>query len=228
MSRIGVHQCVIPIRPTSPGERVNISSPWLVLVLAVSGPHVSGETGSLLAKCRNSFVDTSNLLCAGVFDPAWIATNGYAVASQHIADSGDRCLHRPPPSLSFVDTLPTDGPPIDRCGSFAPPAPGHTPGDGSVATPAIDATDGPPIDRCGSFAPPAPGHTPGDGSVATSAIDATDGPPTSESAICSYGPCMWQATDSDVTVSVVERGGFEPPGIPQLVGPPRWCRRSEN
>ncbi len=29
---------------------------------------------------------------------------------------------------------------------------------------------------------------------------------------------MWQATDSDVTVSVVERGGFEPPGCPQNAG----------
>lgn len=32
------------------------------------------------------------------------------------------------------------------------------------------------------------------------------------------GPCMWQATDSDVTVSVVERGGVEPPGCPQKMG----------
>ena len=40
------------------------------------------------------------------------------------------------------------------------------------------------------------------------------------------GPCMWRAADSDVTVSVVGRGGFEPPGNPQLVGSPRWCRRS--
>jgi hypothetical protein len=51
------------------------------------------------SQCADSLVDASDVLCVGVFYPARAAPLGDAVASQHIADSGDRCLHRPPPFL---------------------------------------------------------------------------------------------------------------------------------
>lgn len=162
-SRIKQHQCVFRIRPASPGENVNMSFPSLSCPggrfpragFQHETPMSPQETRSLLAKCCHRFVDTSNLLCVGVLDPARATPRIYAMTSQHIADSGDRCVHRPPPFLS---------------------------------------------------------------SFTSSTVLSMTVPSTPEAAICN-GPCMWQATASDVTVSVVERGGLEPPGNPH-----RWVR----
>ncbi len=62
----------------------------------------------------DSFVHARNVPCVGVLDPARIATEIDAVPCQHVADAGDRCLHRPSPFMLLRRKLPgsagCDGP----------------------------------------------------------------------------------------------------------------------
>lgn len=80
------HHVVVPFAPTLRGE-----------------PSPSNQ--SLLPDGSDCFANACNVLCAGVFYPARLAPDGYAVSRQHIADAGDWCVHL---SAPFV-ALPNDG-----------------------------------------------------------------------------------------------------------------------